>query len=70
MRMTVINRRKNRYETAVPVNLTLPPLLHKKLQELVQLKGFTGPSDYFRERIRMDCGLTLAAIENAQEKND
>lgn len=60
MRMSAPMRRKNRYETAVAVNITLPPLLHQKLQEIVHRRGFTGASAYVQERIRLDSGLALS----------
>ena len=66
MRMKTGAKRKNRYETSVPVNITLPPLLHEKLSELVKAKGFSGPSDYVQARIRLDAGLTLQDDEARQ----
>lgn len=59
MRMNVKARRKYRHEVAVPVNVTLPPLLHQKLSEVVAQLGFSGPSDYSQSRIRHDAGLTF-----------
>jgi hypothetical protein len=49
--------RKRSYETAVPVNLTLPPKLHEALAELMKKHGFKGPSEYLAARIRLDAGL-------------
>lgn len=68
MRMNSKNSRKYRHETAVPVNITLPPLLHQKLFEMIRARGFSGPSDYIQNRIRLDSGLGLVAHEHEQEK--
>jgi len=65
MRMRVRSRRKYNHETAVAVNVTLPPLLHQKMVELVRDRGFSGPSDYFQSRIRLDAGLGLKVHEQA-----
>ena len=66
MRMNSAKHRKTRHQTAIPVNITLPPVLHGKLLILVQSHGFTGPSDYFQARIRSDAGLDLAHEEARQ----
>jgi hypothetical protein len=59
MRMRTPRGRKYRHETAVAVNITLPPVLHTKLGKIVRQFGYTGPSDYFQSRIRLDAGLNL-----------
>jgi hypothetical protein len=61
MRMTLVKRRKQRYKTAVTLNLTIPPSLHEKLVEIINRKAFSGPSDYFQARIRLDSNLTLTS---------
>jgi hypothetical protein len=48
---------------AVAVNITLPPVLHERLFEIVERQGFSGPSDYFQSRIRLDSGLGLKVYE-------
>ena len=63
MRMSSRLRRKYSHQAAVPVNVTLPPLLHTKLYEVITRLGFSGPSDYFQARIRADAGLQLAKHE-------
>lgn len=59
MRVNVKHRAKTKRGRVVPINLTLPPLLYQKLDELVLRHGFSGPSDYFQARIRADAGLSL-----------
>lgn len=68
LRMTTRKARKTRYETAVPLNVTLPPLLHREMLKIVAARGFKGPADYFQQRIRLDAGLNLTPDgENKKE---
>lgn len=66
--MKVLTRRKYRHETAVPLNITLPPRLHKEMIKIIDEKGFNGPSDYFQARIRLDGGLTLTIDLDERQK--
>lgn len=59
MRMKTLGHRKYRHQKAVPVNLTVPPLLHEEMLKIIRQHGFNGPSDYFQARIRLDGGLLL-----------
>lgn len=66
-RMKPVSRRKYRHQTAVPVNITLPPLLHQKMLELVSTRGFGGPSDLVQHFIRAASGLTLTLKISGEE---
>jgi len=59
VRMIARSRRKRSHEQAIPLNITLPPLLYRTLETIVRDKGFSGPVDYFKTRIRLDGGLEL-----------
>lgn len=59
MRMSKRNRVRD-YQRATPINLTLTGELLLALDDIVRRGKFTGPTDYFRTRIRMDGGLDAA----------
>ena len=65
MRMKA-NRRKQRHQNAVPLNLTLPPLLHAKMFEIISAHGYRGPSEFLGDCIRANAGLVIQKF-HAQE---
>jgi hypothetical protein len=52
--------RKREHEKVVRINITLTPTLLDHAERIIAQHGYTGPSDYFSNRIRIDAGLVLA----------
>lgn len=52
--------RKPKAKAAIPINISMPPLLHHELMKVIQSHGFCGPSDYFQSCVRADAGLGLS----------
>jgi len=57
--------RKRFRHRAIRINITLPPVLAPVLDKIIADKGFSGPVDYFKNRIRLDGQLTLRLDEQA-----
>jgi Arc/MetJ-type ribon-helix-helix transcriptional regulator len=53
-------KRKQSYEQALPVNITLPPILHAEIENVCRKYAFSSFSDYVRARIRKDVGMDLS----------
>lgn len=53
--------RKASYEQSVRINISLPPGLDQRKQELCVKFSFPSFSDYVQARIRKDLGIDLAA---------
>jgi len=51
---------KHAARTAHSLNISLSPWCCVQLKGIIKRLGFSGPSDYFQARIRLDSGLHLA----------
>lgn len=58
--------RKSARERSIRLNITLTPTLTVVLDRIITTRGFSGPVDYFQNRIRLDGGLNLKPDEQAQ----
>jgi hypothetical protein len=49
--------RKRAHETAIRINISLPPVLFDASQRLIKDGGYSGLSDYVQDRIRTDADM-------------
>lgn len=68
MRATQPRLRKRSRDRSISMNITLPPRLVIALDRIIADKGFSGPVDYFKSRIRLDGQLTLKLDDEHPEE--